>query len=255
MNNYIIKKVYNWADILDTALPYSVKKLQKINFVGKNNVFLIENGINIQKFSRKGRTASVEALKKSYPILGFMGSKPSFRGAKQALEVAKSIKSEYPNVAVLILGSDSELKKLLLEYKKYNFTIHAPGVVNYSHIEEYVRLMTIGFSFYESDVVGEHGNASQKVRQYLACGKPVFSTHHNHEFVKDNSLGYIFNDEDHEFMAEKALVWIKKINEQGEMLEKYISDYAARNFSCSSTFAKRIHLYRDLLGNGHDTNR
>lgn len=247
LNNFFIKKVYQWADIVDTALPYAVKALHEGDIVERDKIYLIENGINISKFSVNGDTININELKNAYPILGFAGSKPSERGVKQTLEVAKRIRNTYPNVAVLILGNDSNLEQLISKYKQYNFVIHSPGVIDYRYVDKYIRVMTIGFSFYEADVVEEHGNASQKVRQYLSCGKPVFSIYHNHEFIKNHDLGCIFKDEDYDLMAEKALDWIKKIDQEKDELVTRISSYAAENFSSASTFKQRIDLYNELL--------
>jgi len=244
--NFLMRKVYQWADIVDTALPNSIDTLIEKKIVSKDKIKLIDNGVNTEKFSIEGEKAKLPIFEKSYPILGFMGSFPFYRGAKQALEVARRIKHVYPNVAVMILGWDDNLSNMIEQYKKDDILIYAPGIIPYEIVEKYVRHMTIGFSFYEPWTVGEHGNASQKVRQYLSCGKPVFSTYHNHQFLVDNHIGSIFNGQDYEAMANAALQWLSKIEKKGDEVTQHIRDYAVNNLSCNYTFSQRIHLYHAL---------
>jgi len=256
VNNFITKKTYQLADIVDTALPDSINSFVSHGIVCKDKIKVIDNGINVSKFCIRTDAVEIAFLKESFPILGFMGSYPSSRGAKQALEVAQRLKSFYPKVAVLILGYDDELEKLISFYKDYGISIYAPGIVPYSSIEQYVQSMTIGFSFYESWTVSFHGNASQKVRQYLACGKPVFSTHHNHGFLIDNDIGAIFKDDDYEMMAKEAIKWLERVKEEKILLENRIRKYAVDNLSCEHTFAQRVELYQNIVNHEkNDTTR
>lgn len=247
LNNFLTKKVYQWADIVDTALPNAQNALIERGIVNSKKIQLIENGINVSKFSIEEPKTQIPIIEGCFPVLGFMGSFPSVRGAKQALEVAKKIKKSYPNVAVMILGDDIALKRIIESFKQDGIIVYAPGIVPYHSIEKYVQLMTIGFSFYEPWTVNEYGNASQKVRQYLACGKPVFSTHHNHQFLVENDLGSVFEHDDYISMAESALKWLDKIKNQEGALENRIRKYAVDNLSCEHTFLKRINLYQKIL--------
>ena len=147
----------------------------------------------------------------------------------------------------MILGDDPDLASLINSYKDDGFLVFSPGIVSYSDIEKYIKKISIGFSFYEPLAVDLVGNASQKVRQYLACGKPVFSTFHNHEFLIENNLGSIFKDEDYDLMAAKAIEWLEKIKLNEVKIKDEIRDYAVQNLSCERTFQQRMEIYHRLV--------
>jgi glycosyltransferase involved in cell wall biosynthesis len=247
IKDFFMRKVYKMADAIDSALPNAIHTLIKDNIAPENKIHLIDNGINVDKFSKGRGAIEIPLLKECFPILGFMGSLPSVRGGKQALEVARRLRKHYPRVAVMILGCDDNLEGLIDEYKLDGFPIYAPGILPYNNIEQYVNIMTIGFSFYEPWTVSAHGNASQKVRQYISCGKPVFSIHHNHQFLVDHELGSIFKDEDYKMMEREALTWLKKIANREDSFGKNIREYAIKYLSCKRTFLQRIALYQGIL--------
>lgn len=247
--NFIVKKLYQHADVIDTALHNAREILIKDGIVDSKKIKIIDNGINTSKFCIKAPIINIESLSNCFPIFGFMGSLPTHRGAKQALEVAKRIQKTYPNVGVMILGNDSELSDTITLYKGEQIKIYSPGIIPYENIDDYIQFITIGFSFYEQSTVNIQGNASQKVRQYLSCGKPVFSTHHNHEFILDNKLGCIFEFNDYDAMVQEAIKWCENIKKNGKIIEKNIREYAINNLSCEHTFNQRMSLYHDLNKN------
>lgn len=238
--------LYRRADVIDTALPYAKADLIKEFNIPRDKIFHIENGINTNKFSL-GTDASLKEMSECWPVLGFMGSLPSSRGALQILEVAKRIINTYPALGVLILGYDPALDAIVKSLSSLGVQVTAPGKVSYSTIEKYVKAMTIGFSFYEEKAVEICGNASQKVRQYLACGKPVFSIHHNHQFIVDNDLGAIFHSNDYNFMAQEIIQWINRIEKNNSEISNRLRAYAVKHFSVESTFKKRLGIYKSIL--------
>ncbi len=246
IRNLFFRYMYRVADVIDTALPYAKEQFVKEKIVvDKERIFLIENGINTEKFSISDQP-SLTSFKDVWPVLGFMGSLPSERGAKQIYEVAKRVIKTYPNIGVIILGDDKELSTIVENLKKIGVKILAPGKVSYASIEKYVHAMTIGFSFYEDNSVILHGNASQKVRQYLACGKPVFSIFHNHQFIIDHGLGMIFDPTDYDMMAKETIKWVNNIERDKQKISLHLRKYALRYFSVESTFKKRLEIYKNI---------
>lgn len=245
LRDTIYNYMYQNADVIDTALPYAKKHIAKELNIDNRKIFLVENGINTCKFSLEPK-ATFKPLENCWPILGFMGSLPSLRGAIQILEVSKRIIHKYPNLGVMILGEDDEINNIINSLTELGVKVFSPGKIDYSNIEQYVRSMSIGFSFYEESVLN-HGNASQKVRQYLSCGKPVFSIYHNHDFIVKNDLGAIFHSKDYDVMAEEAIKWVRRIEESSSEIENRLRNYALKHFSVESTFIHRLKIYKNIL--------
>lgn len=252
LRNNIYYYMYQKAAVIDTALPYAKEHIAKELNIDKRKIFLVENGINTDKFSPQNKLLLKE-VENFWPILGFMGSLPSSRGCRQILEVSRRIIKNYPNLGVIILGQDDSINTIVSNLIELGVRVVFPGKVPYSDIEKYVKSMTIGFSFYEEETVGIHGNASQKVRQYLSCGKPVFSIYHNHEFIAENDLGAIFDSkEDYDIMAEKTMKWVQRLKKNSSEIENRLRSYALKHFSVQSTFVQRLEIYKNILEN-HDT--
>ncbi|MDP2193573.1 MAG: glycosyltransferase family 4 protein [Alphaproteobacteria bacterium] len=238
--------LYQKAVVVDTALPYAKEHITKEFGIDARKIFMVENGINTDKFSLNNNFVLKE-VENFWPILGFMGSFPSSRGCMQIFEVSKRLIKTYPNLGVIILGQDDHINSIVSNLVEIGVKVFFPGKVPYSTIEQYVTAMTIGFSFYE-DSVGIHGNASQKVRQYLSCGKPVFSIHHNHDFLVENDLGSIFDSNNYDLMSKEALMWIQRIEEDPSEIANRLRNYAIEHFSVHATFHQRLDIYKKILG-------
>ncbi len=246
LRDSIYHYMYQKAAVIDTALPYAKEHIAKELNIDRRKVFLVENGINTDKFSLNNKFL-VKEVEGCWPVLGFMGSLPSSRGGVQILEVSKRIIKKYPNLGVIILGQDDHINTIVSNLIAIGVKVAFPGKVSYSKIEQYVRSMTIGFSFYEEKTVGIHGNASQKVRQYLSCGKPVFSIYHNHDFIAKNDLGAIFHSNDYNLMAQETIRWAQRIDENFSEIENHLRNYALKHFSVQSTFIQRLEIYKKIL--------
>ena len=246
LRDSIYHYMYQKAAVIDTALPYAKEHIAKKLNIDKRKIFLVENGINTDKFSLKNKLLLKE-VENCWPILGFMGSFPSSRGCRQILEVSRRIIKNYSNLGVIILGQDDLINTIVDSLIELGAKIVFPGKVPYSDIEQYVKSMTIGFSFYEEETVGIHGNASQKVRQYLSCGKPVFSIYHNHEFIENNDLGAIFCSKDYDIMAKETIRWVQRIEKNSSEIENRLRNYALKHFSVQSTFRQRVEIYHSIL--------
>jgi glycosyltransferase involved in cell wall biosynthesis len=246
LRDSIYHYMYQKAAVIDTALPYAKEHIAKELNIDKRKIFLVENGINTDKFSLKNKLLLKE-IENCWPILGFMGSLPSSRGCRQILEVSRRIIKNYPNLGVIILGQDDPINTIVSNLIELGVRVVFPGKVPYSNIEQYVKSMTIGFSFYEEETVGIHGNASQKVRQYLSCGKPVFSIYHNHDFIEKNDLGTIFYSKDYDIMAEETIKWVQRVEKNPSEIENRLRNYALEYFSVQSTFIQRLEIYKNIL--------
>jgi len=212
-----------------------------------SGVVCIPNAANTQQFRPMEKAPAIPGadLTGCWPVLGFVGTSPSLRGARQMVEVAHAILADYPNTAVLVAGWDDGMNKVVELAKRSGIEdrCHFLGTVSYKDVPALVNHMTIGYSFFESWVTQRTGNASQKVRQYLACGKPVISIKEGHEFLAGEDLGSIVDPESIEEVEAATRMWLTRLESETDAVRDRLRAYAEGHLSTEKALADRLQFW------------
>jgi glycosyltransferase involved in cell wall biosynthesis len=248
---FINRQILKNARGLDTV----TQKFKSI-FVSKykidhNKISVIENSVDTSKFfiRNSSKTFVGHDFSTYFPILGYVGNVPSKRAAYQLLKIYKPIKYLYPNIAVVVVGVDKELeglKESLIEASESFFCL---GQVPYNSVSEVMNIIDIGYSFTTQHDLQELGNSSQKLRQYIACGKPVITMKTTNDFVENNNLGSLVDQENIQEIVDETIKWIKIVEEQGEALAERLHQYAKEHLSTEKTFQQRLEFWQSILNN------
>ena len=245
LNNKILKK----ARGLDTV----TQKFKDI-FTSKYNIHhskiaVIENAVDTNKFfiHKTNKTFMRRDFSTYFPILGYVGNVPSKRAAYQLLKIYKPIRTLYPNTAVIIVGSDNELEKLKESLAEDFKTFFCLGQIPYNSVPEIMNIIDIGYSFTTQHDLQELGNSSQKLRQYIACGKPVITMRTTNNFVEKNNIGSLVDQENIQEIVDETLKWIKIIEEEGDALAQRLHQYAKEHLSTEKTFQQRLEFWQSIL--------
>jgi glycosyltransferase involved in cell wall biosynthesis len=182
-----------------------------------------------------------------WPVLGFVGTSPSLRGARQMVEVAHAILADYPNTAVLVAGWDDGMEEVVELAKRNGIEdrCHFLGTVSYKDVPALVNHMTIGFSFFEPWVTRRTGNASQKVRQYLACGKPVISIKEGHEFLAHKELGSTVDPKNIAEVETATRMWLDRLENESDSVKDRLRAYAEAHLSTEKALADRLQFWAE----------
>lgn len=184
---YLLKK----SKVADVVSESEKKSL--LNIYGKNiKVEVVDNGVNINKFIPKSTQLAKHSLnlQKYFPIIGYAGNLPWERGAMQIIQALPELIESYPQIRSLILGDGDKMHILYDKAKELQVLEYCifTGNVEYDKVVDYINCMDITVSIRYEDTQ----DASElKVRQYLACGRPVIVSPGSNDFVADEDVGFV----------------------------------------------------------------
>ena len=248
LNQLFYNSLVSNAIYVDVVSPMQRNSLREITGAGEK-IQWIDNGVNIDRFKPADKKESKKKLQleKFDPIIGYAGNLPWKRGGMQIVQALPELSKKYPNIGGVILGSGEGMQSLYDEarslgvYERCVFT----GQVDYNLVVDYINCMDVGISQLNYD---EQGASEQKVRQYLACGKPVIvSPGEVNQFISDKNLGYIVSHDDINGFL-KAIKSILDLSEnEYDLISKRSREYAENNLSFRSKVLERIEAWEKVL--------
>lgn len=150
-----------------------------------NNVYYINNGIDLDDFERfkKDFQLDIPELKdpNTFKVL-YLGSVSHINGVNSIIETARLFKDEQ-NVSFLIFGDGTEREELEQKVKKEE-------IINVHFLNKWVEIKYVPYIISCSDINllnyirtddMKYGGSQGKLFQYLAAGKPI---------VSNNVIGY-----------------------------------------------------------------
>jgi glycosyltransferase involved in cell wall biosynthesis len=169
------------------------------------------------------------------------------------IKLASSLLPRYPNLRIVIVGGGSGLDQLQRQAHKLGVAEHCifPGQVPYERVPYYINAFDVGISIDTSERVDNFGNSSQKIRQYIACGKPVVSSYGGNLFLEKEKLGSIINPDDTEQMAQVVDAWLSMSASDRNAHSRKAVDYAQKNLSVNKALNDRIEFWNSRLQEGY----
>ncbi len=149
--------------------------------IDKNKIFHINNGVDIEQFDEnKTKYVWPDADLDSnnlYKIV-YTGSINLINHLELIVDVAKIIQKQ-KNIKILVWGGGNELQDLQAKVKEAKLTnIVFKGTVEKKYIPGILSRADINLMhcWEMSDAVAKYGPSNNKLFEYLAAGKPIFST-------------------------------------------------------------------------------
>lgn len=237
------------AIVTDTDSTLHVEALQRILGVNSNSIVWIDNTVNVKRFfpssTTKARTKL--GLNQFDPIIGYIGSRPWERGGMQLIEAAPQLLRKYPNLGVVIIGEGDQLEDMRQRARELKVAdrIRLEGYVPFDEVPHYVNSLDVGVSISLRE--DRQVNSELKVRQYLACGKPVVISPGSNEFVLEEKFGSIVQPSDIEAIAAELDYWLSLPSIEQEAFCRRAVDYMGANLSMEAGVTKRIDLWGERL--------
>lgn len=249
LNQFMFKKLVRRASVVDVVSNIQKSSLEEITGV-KDRIYFVDNGVNTDRFYPQDMHAARKKLGLNGfdKIIGYVGGSPWERGGLQIIEAMPELLKIYPKLGGVIVGSGSKMDILYGKAKELGVeeNIHFAGVVPFEEVVDYINAFDVGISQLYKD---KQGSSEQKVRQYLACGKPVIvSPGAVNNFVEDEKLGHIVSDPyGIEEFAQKVAALLALSSEDSEQMAIKTRRYAVEHLSVDSRVQQRLGLYKSVL--------
>jgi glycosyltransferase involved in cell wall biosynthesis len=238
---YILGRGLKNAMYIDACTPQLVDLYKRKYRL--DNINLVENSVNVDLFRILDRIhcRNICGIERFEKIAGFCGGRPSQRGAWQLIEVSRELFSRYPGCGILILGEDEDLDSLKKRVKAMNIEdrVVFAGRVDYDLVPEYMSCLDVGIGLDASDKLSYVGNASQKIRQYLACGIPIVCAEDTNASLQKNGLALAVNQNKSNEVYEAICHWFDMPDEKAKDFRITARNYAEKNLSNEVVYKQR----------------
>lgn len=253
LQEYLSEAVIRRAVAVDTV-SWQQKKVLDIVVSNKETLFIEENAVDIRKFfpQSKPETYKDIALETGSPVLGFVGTFPYIRGARQMLEAANILKQKYPDIKLFVAGPVDEPDKLNALANEYGLSknLHLFGKIPYDEVPLFLSCVDIGFAYDDAERAAKIGNSSQKIRQYLACGIPVISLPVGNDFLDDNDMGSRIPGDNINMIAKETEKWIERRKNEGKSLSERLREFSEKDLSFDASVRRRLMMWDSIFDKG-----
>lgn len=246
INKIIITELINNSSFCDAVSDNHIQRLKSV--FPNINILKVDNSVNINRFYKMNQeeVKNKLGLAEYKYIVGYAGNFPFLRGGEQLVRVAEKLVKKYNSIGFVILGGDDNLNKLkdlakeLGVFDKFVFT----GKVPFDDVSMWINTFDIGVSFLKP----EHSGASeQKVRQYLACGKPVVCSTGSSNFIEENALGFNVAWDDLQDIYNKIVYLLDLPEEKKNKISNECRNYAEEILVVDTSTKNRLEFWRKEL--------
>jgi glycosyltransferase involved in cell wall biosynthesis len=252
-NLQMFQNIVSKSQVADACSLLHVEYLQEILGVPKDHVVWIDNAVNTKRFfpTSTSEARSTLNLTQFNPIIGYVGTRPWERGGMQIIEAAPKLLPKYPNLGLVILGDGKELEPMKARATELEIRDHCrfEGYVPFHQIPLYVNSLDLGVSISLQDE--RRFSAELKVRQYLACGKPVIVGPGSNEFVLAEKFGSYVESTNIDSIANEADKWLSLTKTEKEIFASRSYRYMQTHLSMEAMVKKRISLWNDRLNRNY----
>lgn len=169
LGDYYLRKNINRSKYV-TLTTETLREAYKIP---EDKTQIIPNGVNTKIFKNKNNAK--EELGLSGFIVGYVGVLREWVNLKPVFHALKVLNKE---IKILVVGSEGRFKenKLLAQELGVSDRVIFTGMIPYSEVPRYISAMDVGLiPFKQNDI--SNNALPMKLFEYMACEKPVISTH------------------------------------------------------------------------------
>lgn len=248
-NTRLVAALVNQAIVADSVSTLQVEFLQKKLDLEPDKVIWIDNAVNTSRFFPVTRENARKKLGLADfdPIVGYVGSRPWERGAMAMVEAAPVLRKKYPELGLLILGDGKELELLKKRARELQVEKHCHfcGYVPFDRVPDYVNSLDVGVSI---SLRPDRSAASElKVRQYLACGRPVVISPGSNDFVEEEGFGSIVQPDDLQGITARLDRWLSLQGDEREQFTQRAAQYMHEHLSIAAAVAQRFKIWSERM--------
>lgn len=246
----LMRRLMARATAVDTYTYELAERLGERFALPEGRVRTISEGVNVARFRPWNREEARRELgmELAGPVIGLMGTQPASQGGRELMALVAHLRSEYPNMRALVMGGEGEAMHRLAREHGVSAHCELPGLVPYESLPRYINAMDLGLVLQPSHRSEAVGGAFQKIRQFLACGRPVVAAARGNDFLQRAELGSLVPADDVRAQARAVRAWVElPAEERREWAQRAVS-YAARHLSTRCALAERLGFWGQRLG-------
>jgi glycosyltransferase involved in cell wall biosynthesis len=251
LNTLTVRDLVTNALAVDACTPELVTLIGQALGMPTGALRVIENATNTTRFRPADPRAARRAcsLEGFDPIVGLVGGEPWNFGGRQLVELAPELLRIFPNLGLVIVGGGSNLDVLRKRAGELGVATNCviPGLVPYEQVPDYVNSFDIGISLDHASRSARIGTSFQKVRQYVACGKPVISQPGGNAFLEENDLGSIVPAEDLRRLRDQITRWISLTPEERTAHSRRAAAFAQEHLSVERALQERLEFWEERM--------
>jgi glycosyltransferase involved in cell wall biosynthesis len=253
VNRRMVRQLVDRALAVDSVSLLQVEYLERLLGIAAGKIVWVDNAANTHRFFPTPAIGARRELGLAAfdPIIGYVGNLPWERGARQLVQALPLLQERYPNIGAVILGDGiglDGLKRLAQELQVADRCLFT-GYVPLDRVPLYINCLDVGVSISLRD---DRSAASElKVRQYLACGKPVVASPGSNDFLTSMRLGSIVPRTNLPVIAAELDRWLSMTTDERLAFAQRASAYVSENLSIGAAVARRLDLWTERLQMGH----
>jgi glycosyltransferase involved in cell wall biosynthesis len=245
------KKLMKRSDALIAVSKYTVNELTELYGINKNKIYVIYNGVDIERFKPRSNRIELRrelGLDPDKKVVLFVGRLYHRKGLETLLKSVPLVLKEFSNVKFVISGTGFKQKEESLRNlaKELDIEDHVTFL-------GYVPDNKLPLLYSASDIFvlpAIYENFPFAILEAQATGLPVISTNVGgiSEFLVDNENGFMIEPRDPTQLTQKVLTLLqdpKLAKEMGDRGRKLIEE----NFDWRLITSQVIALYHKLLEN------
>jgi glycosyltransferase involved in cell wall biosynthesis len=249
LNRWMFHGIVSRALVADTDSDGHAIALRQRLGLPERQVVWIDNAVNTGRFDPSGQAEARRALGLDGfdPIVGYVGSRPWDRGGAQLLEAAARLVPRFPKLGVVIVGSGDPVAEMKRRAAELGIAerCHFAGYVPYRRIPLYVKSLDVGVSI---SLAPERAvNSELKVRQYLACGKPIVISPGGNEFVPAQGFGTVVEPTDVPAITDSIGAWLALPEGERAGFATRAFRYMHEHLSMAAAIERRIRLWTERM--------
>jgi glycosyltransferase involved in cell wall biosynthesis len=249
LNRFLFRSLVRGALVADTDSEGHAIELRSRLGLGEREIVWIDNAVNTGRFDATGREEARRALglERFDPLIGYVGSRPWERGGAQLIEAAARLAPRHPTLGVVIVGSGEPIAGMQRRAAELGIAerCHFLGYVPYRRIPGIVKSLDVGVSI---SLQAERAvNSELKVRQYLACGKPIVISPGGNEFVREQGFGSVVEPDDIDAIAQALERWLALAPAERDAFAARAARYMHEHLSMAVAIDRRLRLWSERM--------
>lgn len=250
LSRSMVKGLVNDALVTDTVSAEQHRYLVETLAANPNKIICLENAVNTERFSPTSLDEARKelGLEQYDPIVGYIGNHAAHeRGGAQIINAAPMLLEKFPRLGLVLLGDmqgDRQIPELARSLGVLDHCVFT-GYVPFQKVPIFVNALNVGVSLLAPRYTGQ---SELKVRQYVACGKPVIATiPGTNDFIARENLGSLVPYDEPLRLAEELERWLSLTETDRLAFSAHASQYAREHLSIEKALAERMEVWGSRL--------